>query len=424
MDGHSIADMNTETPCRIGSPVWLTFAVVTTIYMCSLFYRMAPSVLALSIAEDLGTSLSEVSVIGSAVMLGFGMAQIPAGLLSDSIGGKKTLLGFTLLAGLSTIGFSMAATLDAISVSRFFTGVGISATVPCASILAHRVPPHLFARISCLMYGCGGLGIVFASAPVALMNSTIGWRNTMLGCGLFSVVLAVLLFTCVPEKPHGPAQEKNAHAHFSLLHGLRIVLGSPHFWKLCTVYSCILLTYFGFYGLWFGPYLEQACGLSKLEAGSVLSMGSFANIPGMILIALISDKIRSRKWPIIFFSASAMLSIFALTFFPGRLSVPALTGIALVLSFSCALTGIAFTSGKELFPLAIMGAATGCLNTLPCMLGAAGQKIFGMLLEASPDFAAGSYASAYSHAMIFYAVAISIAFLASLTIKETHPERP
>ncbi len=423
MDGHSICAMQTETPRRIGKTVWLTFTVVTSIYMCSLFYRMAPSVLALSIAEDLGTGLSEVSVIGSAVMLGFGMAQIPSGLLSDRIGGKRTLLGFTLLAGLSTIGFSMATSLDTVSASRFLTGLGISATVPCASILAHRVPPHLFARISCLMYGCGGLGIVFSSAPVALMNSAFGWRQTMFGCGLFSIVLALLLHFCVPGDPAAPVQNRSSGEGMPMMQGLRIVLGSPHFWKLCIVYSCILLTYFGFYGLWFGPYLEQACGLSKLEAGSVLSMGAFANIPGMILIALLSDKIRSRKKPIMLFSACAMLSIFLLALFPGRLSVPALTGIALVLSFSCGLTGIAFTSGKELFPLAIMGAATGCLNTLPCMLGAAGQKIFGILLESSPEFASGNYAAAYSHAMIFYAAAISLAFAASLFIKETHPDR-
>ena len=414
--------MKTQQNFRAGYAMWVTFAVVTSIYMCSLFYRMAPSVLATSIAGDFGIGVSEVSVIGSATMLGFGLAQIPTGLFCDRLGGKLTLLGLTLLAGGATIAFGMAGSMESVAVSRFLTGAGVSATIPCASILAHRVPPHLFARVSCLMYGCGSLGTVFASAPVAFMDGAFGWRNTMYGCGLFSIILAALLLFCVPGKAAAKQQPAQAGSA-TLSGGLRIVLRSRNFWLLCTVYSCTLLTLFGFYGLWFGPYLEQACGLSKLEAGSVLSMGAFASVPGMIFIAIISDKIRSRKKPIIFFCGTATLSVAILALFPGRLPVPALTGIAFVLSFSCSHTGITFTSGKELFPLAIMGAATGCLNTLPCLLGAAGQKFFGMLLKASPDFAAGNFAPAYSCAMIFYAAAISLAFAASFFIRETYPEK-
>ena len=388
--------MDTNHASRMGISLWTVFAVVTIIYVSSLFYRMAPSVLALDIASDLHLGSSELSLIGSSAILGFGLMQLPSGMLSDRLGGKTTLLLLTLLAGISTAWFSMAESAASVAASRFLTGLGVSATIPCISILARSVPPELFARISCLMYGCGALGTLAAASPLALASSVFGWRGSMLACGMLSLTLAALLLFFVKENSR-PAMQKTARNPFS---GVFRVLSSRSFWLLCIVYSGTLITFFGFYGLWFGPYMVEACGLSKLEAGSVLSAGAIAGIAGMPAAAILSDWLHSRKKaiiPMVLLSASCAG---ILAFFPGKLPMAALMLIAAVLSFCNGLTGVALTSGKELFPLAIMGTATGCLNTLPSLLGAASQKIFGVILEAGRQ-AGAEIPAAYGRAMLF-----------------------
>ena len=69
---------------------WLIFAIIAPVYVCTMFYRMAPTVLALDIAKDMTLSASDMSMLGAATMLGYGIMQLPSGLLSDWLGGKKT----------------------------------------------------------------------------------------------------------------------------------------------------------------------------------------------------------------------------------------------------------------------------------------------------------------------------------------------
>jgi predicted MFS family arabinose efflux permease len=328
-----------------GRHSWMVFFICTAIYIFTFLYRMAPSSMALYIYADMGFGVSEMSVIGSATILGFGIMQLPCGLLTDRFGGKVTLLMLTLLAGVSTIWFSMAHSFGSVAVSRLLTGLGVSATIPCVSILARQFRSGLFARVCSAMYGCGALGTIAAAAPLAWASAAFGWRGSMLVCGLSSLLLAVLLFLIVRQSADRDPSETESRRR-PMLSCIKSVLASRHFWLLCTVYSGLMIAFLGFYGLWFGPYLVQACGLGKVEAGTILSAGAAAGVAGMPIAALISDAIRSRKAVIITMTGVQALCIAALAFFPGRLPVPALAALAASFAFFDGAAGLCFTSCK------------------------------------------------------------------------------
>lgn len=410
--------MNTHASRRIDFSVWLAFFIITAIYTFTFLYRMAPSSMALFIAEDLRFSISEMSLIGSATILGFGIMQLPSGLLSDRIGGKKTLVLLTLLAGISTVWFSMAQSIESVAMSRFLTGLGVSATIPCTAILAHMIPPTLFARVSNTMYGMGALGTIAAAAPLTLASTAFGWRPSMFACGMMSLLLAGLLFWFVRQPDS--AQASPVRPRQSLRSGIARVLTTRHFWFLCIAYSGTMIAFLGFYGLWFGPYLVQACGLSKIEAGTVQSIGAMASIVGMPMGAVLSDRIQSRKKIILPMLGAATVCVALFMFFPGRLPAPVLTALAAIFTFCNGAAGLCFISCKELFPLSIMGSATGCLNTLPPLLGAASQKLFGMLLELGQAHGFDT-AHAYSFSMLLYVAVLFCATAASCFLRETHP---
>ncbi len=409
--------MNAIHTSSVGRQAWTAFVIATIIYLFTYLYRLAPASMALYIAEDMGFGIAEMSIIGSASILGFGIMQLPCGLLSDRLGGKTTLLMLTLLAGASTLWFSMAHSFESVAVSRLLTGLGVSATIPCISILARKFPPELFARVSSVMYGFGGLGTIASAAPIAWASATFGWRSSMLACGLSSLLLAALLFLLVHEDIPTPIRSQQ---RYPLLSGLKSVLTKRHFWLLCTVYSGIMIAFFGFYGLWFGPYLVQACGLDKIEAGMVLSVGATASIAGMPLSAVISDALRSRRKVISCMTCIQVLCIATLALFPGKLAIPALIALAAAFTFCNGAAGLCFTSCKELFPLTILGAATGCLNTLPPLFSALSQKAFGTLLECAQ--ASGmSTQTAYGNVTLLYLAVLLCAAVASFFIRETHP---
>ncbi len=205
-----------------------------------------------------------------------------------------------------------------------------------------------------------------------------------------------------------------------MLDGIKKVLAMRHFWPLCAVYSGMMIVFFGFYGLWFGPYMVHTYGMSKVEAGTILSAGAFTGVAGMPIAAMISDAIHSRKKVIIGMSFVQMLCIAALVLFPGRLPLPALVALAAAFSFCNGAVGLCFTSCKELFPLSILGAATGCLNTLPPVLGAAGQKIYGAILGGMLENGVNAQ-SAYGRTTMLYLAVLLCAFAASFFLRETHP---
>ncbi len=402
---------------------WLVFAIIAPVYICTMFYRMAPTVLALDIARDMSLSASDMAMLGAATMLGYGIMQLPSGLLSDYLRGKKTLTIFTLLVGLSTIWFGMSHSLVPVTAARFITGIGIAATIPCLAILARWFPAAMYARVSGIMFAGGTCGTLIASTPLAVASNLWGWRPTILAFGILSLVLAALVLFFVSNSPQGAAEpvRKKDTGGYTLLQGLRVVLSSADFWKLCTVYSCVLLVYFGFAGLWWGPYLMQGCGLSKIEAGNILFLGTLLSVPAMPVLTAISDKIRSRKKVMVPCVVVVLAVMSVMAFFPGQLSQPVLVVLAVLFTSACGMSALGLTSGKELFPLGIMGTATGCLNSLPPMLAAVAQKIFGYILEHTEAFASGDYASAYGTAMLFNVALLVIALAVVPFIRETYP---
>ena len=402
---------------------WMIFAIIAPVYVCTMFYRMAPTVLALDIAKDMSLSASDMSMLGAATMLGYGIMQLPSGLLSDWLGGKKTLTIFTILVGLSTLWFGLSHSLSSVTVARFITGVGIAATIPCLSILARWFPPTQYARVSGIMFAGGTCGTLIASTPLAVASNLWGWRPTILAFGVLSLVLASLVLFFVSDSPDMiKTAGKPVKKEYSLFQGLKVVLSSRNFWLLCVMYSCVLLVYFGFAGLWWGPYLMQGCGLSKIEAGNILFLGTFLSVPAMPVLTAISDKIRSRKKVMVPCVAIILAVMSVMAFFPGRLSQPVLVLLAVLFTSACGMSALGLTSGKELFPLGIMGTATGCLNSFPPMLAAVSQKIFGYILESSAAYGAGDYSAAYMRAMLFNVALLVIAMLIVPFVKETYPK--
>lgn len=406
---------------------WRILILLIPIYICTLFYRMAPAVLAHDLAASLSVSLTDLSLLSGATMLSYGLMQLPSGLLADAFGGRRTVCLLTLITGLGTLWFALSSSLLSATAARLLVGVGLAVTVPSMTILARWFPPTLYARVSSLLLASGTVGTLLATAPLAAASEVVGWRPVLLGCAVLSLSLTALVWLWVRDNPQQKSAEEaevqtSSGGMARLWQGLRLVLSTKAFWPLCIAFSCLLSVYFNMVSLWWPPYLMDVHGLSKTGAGMVLFVATMAAMPAMPLLAAFSDRIGSRKKVLTACVMAAFASMLPLALFPGRLGLPLLLIQASVFCCACGMTAVAFASARELFPLAVVGTATGCLNTLPCLAAAPVQKFFGLALGWRLEVNGGEQSAAYAEAFWLNIFLLAVALIAALRIRETYGE--
>jgi sugar phosphate permease len=407
---------------------WLVFWILAFSYVLVYFHRLCPAVLAVDMMRDLHTGGALLGLLGSAYFYPYALMQLPAGLLSDSWGPRRTITLFFSIAFAGSILLGLAPSLFWAVVGRTLVGVGVAMLfVPTMKVLAEWFRVREFATMTGILMAMGGLGSLSAAAPLALLSTWIGWRLSFIVVGIFTLVLAVLVWLFVrdrpadlgwpsPSEPQGPSPPP-----IRLLDGMKKVFTYPRFWPLAIWFFFNSGIFFSFGGLWGGPYLMQVYGLTKAEAGQILSMLAVGMVVGSPLLSFLSNRVVEGRKPVLVLSSVILICLTALlAFLTDDLSIPSLYLICLGLGvFSSAIVVIGFTTAKELFPVQMAGTSTGLVNVFPFAGGAVFQPLLGYVLERHDRVGEAFTVAGYKQAFLALFLSGLIAFLASLFLKET-----
>lgn len=169
----------------------------------------------------------------------------------------------------------------------------------------------------------------------------------------------------------------------------------------------------------------QVHGLTKTEAGHILSMLAIGLILGSPLVSFLSDRVFRGRKPVLLLGSFIVLSLTALlAFYTADLSIAALYLICLGLGmFSGAIVVIGFTTTKELFPIQMAGTSTGVVNLFPFAAGAIFQPLLGYLLERRGRVNGAFTVAGYEQVFLTLFLCALVALLACVFIKETYPEQ-
>ena len=168
----------------------------------------------------------------------------------------------------------------------------------------------------------------------------------------------------------------------------------------------------------------QIYGLSKAQAGHVLSMAAIGMIGGSPLLSYLSNNLfQARKPVLILTSILTFIITGSLYFFIQSLPVFLLYLICLGIGiFVGAVAAIGFITNKELFPVAIAGTATGLVNFFPFLGGAVFQVILGTVLDSQGLTASGGFALAgFRYCFLVLFGCALVALVSSFFLKETLP---
>ena len=403
---------------------WAIFSVLGLAYFFVYFHRLSLSVVADDLASDFGVAAGVLGLLGSVYFYCYAAMQFPAGLLSDSVGPRKTVTVSLLLAAVGSVLFGLAPGIRTAFVARVMVGLGVSMVfIPTMKVLSQWFRAGEFAVMAGILNAVGGLGVLAGTWLLGLLATFVGWRVSFQVIGGATVVLMALAWLIVRDRPADSASSPVIQPEtIGLLAGARRVVSTRHFWPVAVWFFFDCGIFFGFGGLWGGPYLIHVYGMSKGQAGAVLSMIAWGMIVGSPLLGLLSERLRSRKR--VFILGSTVLSLLLLLAVALPASLPQWALFVWFFLFSVCSSAIVimgFTATKELFPVAMAGTCVGMVNLFPFFGGAVFMWLLGRILDGYPHALEAGYSVAgYRVVLRVLLIASVLALACTLAMKETH----
>ncbi|WP_043337839.1 MFS transporter [Belnapia moabensis] len=236
--------------------------------------RTLPALAADVLQRDLGLSPDGLAAVTGAFALTFALCMVPVGVGLDRFGVRRTALTVLAIAGAGALLAAAAESAAGMLLAQIVLGIGCSGMLMGPMTFAARgVPPARFALWSGIILTVGNTGMLLSGSPLAWLVDAHGWRAGFLA----TAGLAALAMLAVALTVHHPPPERGGRR--SLLQDAAEVVAiaaSPVLRPLMIFSFASLAVVLGLRGLWGGPWLMEVKGLSRVEAGHVLSLFALA----------------------------------------------------------------------------------------------------------------------------------------------------
>jgi sugar phosphate permease len=405
---------------------YLICLLIFLCYVLVFFHRLCPAVIALDIQTSFGITGTLLGILGSAYFYSYAAMQLPTGLMADSWGPRKTVSSFFFLAGVGSILMGLASNLSAAILGRVLVGLGVSTVFVCNfKLLSEWFTTRQFVIMGAIFMVMGGIGALFSSAPLAWISSLIGWRMTLVAIGIVSLIMAVFVYAFVRDRPSQiglPSirpDHEDMETGIGLLTGMKMVLTASRFWPIAIWAFCVIGISFAIGGLWGGPYLMQAYGLSKAAAGGVLSTFALALIVGSPALGWLANRL-GRK-PVLVACSLVLMAVCGLMGWQvDSMALPALYFMFFLLFLTSGAVGpIVAAVSKELFPIAISGTSIGAVNLFPFIGAAFYQVVIGAALTAGSRGQTEYATASFQYMFLICLAGAALSLAAALLLSET-----
>lgn len=390
---------------------WAVFVCFTAAYFLSYFFRSANAVLAPDLAAELHLGAAELGLMTSLFFAAFAAVQLPLGVALDRLG-PRWMTPALMLAGVAgSLLFAVAPNFAWLAAGRALIGVGMAGILMGALTAFSRwFPARRYATVSGLLVGIGSTGALVAAAPLAWLNTVMGWRGVF---GWGALVIALVALSIVLFTRNAPPGEAPPRAPATTAGGMGAVFGDLRFWRMAVLVFFTNGALLAFQGLWAGPYLFDLYRLGRVEGGGVLAWLSVGATLGFALAGWLADRFGLTRVVVTGSAAFVALQV-TLALAP---PAPALPALLLAFGLSGATSMLLLTQARLAFPAHLTGRAVTAVN----VFGIGGtfllQALMGALIGAFPKDAAGHYppeAYGWTLALTALGAALAVLFYAPL----------
>ncbi len=410
--------------------VWIMWSLLALAFGVTMFHRSALAVVIDYLMLDL--NVEDAAVMGTLAgtyAIVYMIMQLPSGLLADLWGPRKTVAAGMFVACIGTFMFGAADTIVFAFVGRGLVGLGVSVVfVSAIKFLSVWFKPVQFATMLGLTVLSGNLGGLAGTVPMSVLVTQVGWRNSFFVVGAVTLLVSVLCFLFLRDKPNTvevTKKDDDTGSKYEIVKALKAIFKNRYTWKLLIINFGIAGTMLAFSGAWSVPYLMQVYDLNRNQAASYMLAMFIGKIIGFPFAGFISDRIVKRKLPILAFFSLYLILWSTLLFFTQATPVVVLLYTFFLLGFSSGAMILIPTLAKELNDSNYSGIAVSVINSGPFIGMAVFQPIMGYILDLKWDgaiFMGVRYYPFEAYRLIFIMCVgvILLSFLMVTQLKETN----
>ncbi|MER2527306.1 MAG: MFS transporter [Candidatus Competibacter denitrificans] len=375
---------------RFTRACWSIYAILMASYLLVFFHRIAPAVVSADLMRDFGTTGAALGSLAATYYYLYTVMQIPAGVLADTVGTRLAVTLGSIVSGLGSILFGLAATFGEASIGRALVGLGVS-VVFVGLMKSNSVwfRERDYGFISGLTVLLGNVGAILAAGPLAGVLTVWSWRTVFISLGVVALGLAGLTWLAVrdsPEQAGFPSlREQEGHARHASRrqpwwHDLAGVLATRRLWPGFWVNLGMPGSLLAFLGLWAIPFLRDVHGLDRAAASIYTSVGLAGFASGALFYGWFSDRLGRRKPPLM---VGTLLYVLVWGVIESGVWAPGAAGMAWfgLLGFGAGAFVLTFACAKESVMPALSGMAVALVNTGAFLGAAILQPLLGWVMD-------------------------------------------
>ncbi|MFH0989410.1 MAG: MFS transporter [bacterium] len=412
---------------------WQVMVAITIGYGVVYTCRLALSVVKKPLIDSGIFSAEDLGIIGSSLFYTYAFGKLTNGFLADHSNIKRFFSFGVLVSALINIAMGWTNLLWVWVVlwglNGWFQGFGAPAgMVSLAQWFSNKERGRRYGIWST----AHSLGEGLTMVGVAALVSFFGWQAAFLGPGTTCIVVAILIYMFIQDRPRtlglpSIADWKNDHGNPvlnaegqppSVWELQRSILKIPSIWILALSSASMYITRYAL-NSWGILYLQEVKGYTLMEAGSMLGLNTIAGILGCLAYGYASDKLfHARRPPVTLIVG--ILEIFALIVIfympPGHSTL--LTLAFLLYGFS--LNGLVTTLGglfaTDIAPKKAAGAAMGFIGVFSYLAAATQERISGFLIEKGTIVIDGVRHYDFSAAIVFWVGASVVSLILATSL--------
>jgi DHA1 family bicyclomycin/chloramphenicol resistance-like MFS transporter len=245
------------------------------------------------IADNLGTTVSRISLSLSSFFIGISFGQLLYGPLLDRFGRKKPLYAGLTLYILASMACAFAGSVNALIGWRLFEALGGCVGMVAARAMVRDIfPVNENAKVFSTLMLVVGVSPIIAPTAGGYLTALVGWRSVFWVLTLMGIVILLLVHFKLPES-------RKADSNISLkpkpiLAGFAAVLKEPRFYTYALTGSVAAS---GLYAYISGsPYVfMQIYHVSEKQYGWIFAIIAFGLITATQINTLMLKRFSSQQ---------------------------------------------------------------------------------------------------------------------------------
>ncbi|QNI31362.1 MFS transporter [Alloacidobacterium dinghuense] len=297
--------------------------------------RSALSIANTTMRGDLHLSATEIGALLSAFSLAYGLAQLPAGWLLDSVGPRTVLSIGMLLWSVAQMATGMVSSFAALIATRVGLGVGEAPFLPGGFKVIHDWYEMRYRGVPTgILNGSTTVGQAFAPPLLTVLLLSYGWRSMFISIGLIGVLVGLAWYPVYRDR--NSEDEVWSAPRSVRTGGWRDLFRHRTVWGMMLGFSGVNYTAW-LYLAWLPGYLEAAHHLSLRKTGWLAAIPFLMGSAGMLISGFVADALvrrgfeplRSRKVLIVSGMMCSAVCTFAVTHVSSSGTSVAIIGMAL-----------------------------------------------------------------------------------------------